>query len=41
MGMAAIVGLLVIFLISGSVILLFVAITGGIIKAIMYLLGHR
>lgn len=39
--MAAIVGLLVMFLISGSVILLLVAVIGGIIKAIMYLLGHR
>lgn len=39
--MAAIVGLLVMFLISGSAILLLVAVIGGIIKAIMYLLGHR
>lgn len=39
--MAAIVGLLVMFLISGSAILLLVAVIGGIIKAIMYLLDHR
>lgn len=39
--MAAIVGLLVMFLISGLVILLFVAMIGGVIKAVMYLLGHR
>lgn len=39
--MAAIVGLLVMFLMSGSAILLLVAVIGGIIKAIMYLLGHR
>jgi len=39
--MAAIFGLLVMFLIGGSVILLFVAIIGAVIKAMMYLLGHR
>lgn len=39
--MAAIGGLLAMFLISGSVILLFVAIIGAIIKAVMYLFGHR
>lgn len=39
--MAAIFGLLVMFLIGGSVILLFVAMIGGVIKAVMYLLGHR
>lgn len=39
--MAAIVGLLVMFLISGSVTLLFVAMIGGVIKAVMYLFGHR
>ena len=39
--MAAIFGLLVMFLISGSVILLFVAMIGGVIKEVMYLLGHR
>lgn len=39
--MAAIFGLLVMFLISGSVILLFVAIIDGVIKAVMYLLSHR
>ncbi len=39
--MAAIFGLLVMFLIGGSVILLFVAMIGAVIKAVMYLLGHR
>jgi hypothetical protein len=39
--MAAIFGLLVMFLIGGSVMLLFVAIIGAIIKAVMYLFGHR
>ncbi|MBB3106115.1 hypothetical protein FHS24_000606 [Psychrobacter luti] len=39
--MASIFGLLVISLISGSAILLIIAMIGGFIKAVMYLFGHR